>query len=216
MKKDSKQRLFEVMARLDKTFKLNENVDNSEEFFPISTPVGSEDDALFIGIVNQGIDSSLEGFTKSNFEVKPGSLGNRRIFNFHKDEIPILLRRLGEVGTEEAQQWIEDIQNQENNINELNEMGGRAADINPKYTHFAVLKNNSKILNGYDYTGYDLDELKSDKMHYFFNDIIDMDIDPKLVGIYTRKKLEKDGVNPFDTNNWYKFNNPSNNPDFYK
>lgn len=98
---------------------INEN--DSEQFFPVSTPVGSEDDALFIEIINQGIDSSLEGFTKSNFEVKPGSLGNRRIFNFHKDELPILLRRLGEIGTPEAQQWIEDIQNQENNIQELEE-----------------------------------------------------------------------------------------------
>lgn len=118
----SKQRLFEVMSRLDKTFKLklNENInENVNDYLPISTPIGSEDDKLFVDIVNQGIDSHLNGFTKSNLTVKDGSLGKRRVFNFHKSELPILLRRLEELGTEEALQWKDDIENHENNINEI-------------------------------------------------------------------------------------------------
>lgn len=77
--------------------------------------------------------------------------------------------------------------------------------INPKYSHFAVLKSDNKIVNGWDYNGYDPEDLKISKKEYFFDDIIDMDINPKLLAIYTKKALEKKGINPFDTNNWYKF-----------
>lgn len=94
-------------------------ITEGDEFFPITTPVGSEDDRLFTGIVNQGIDSHLEGFTKSTFDVKDGSLGKRRVFNFHTSELPILLRRLEELGTEEALQWKDDIENYDNNVNEM-------------------------------------------------------------------------------------------------
>ena len=139
MKKDGKQRLFEVMGRLDKTFKtiLNENSneissnntfkkpeqENNNDFVEITTPINGEDDKLFVGIVNQGIDSSLEGFSKSKFTVRKGSLGDKRVFEFHKSEIPILLRRLENIGSEEALQWKDDIENYDTNLNELDEMG---------------------------------------------------------------------------------------------
>jgi hypothetical protein len=119
MKRDDKKRLFEVMKRVAPNFTgsaLNEEVvpeqqpQANKEFLPITTPIGSPDDKLFTDVVNQGIDSHLEGFTKSKFEIKNSSLGNRKIFNFHKSEIPILLRRLEEIGTEEAQQWARDIE----------------------------------------------------------------------------------------------------------
>ena len=208
MKKDSKQRLFEVTARLDKTFKprldenklspqhlskLNEmgsqltlnqyfktiwskdsrlidqiindpklfqkygeylkyddnqwdsadfneltqlwnswNEDNNtglreddkqvnDEFFEITSPVNSEDAQMFVSIINQGIDSHLEGFTQSKFDTKDSTLGKRYHFNFHKTELPILLRRLRELGTEEAMQWADDIENNDVNINEIGE-----------------------------------------------------------------------------------------------
>lgn len=154
--KNTKERLFEVMQRLDKTFKptLNENIfntpqmggitnskgvagynpdtskqdaeyaasvrknnpdDTAEGYFPITTPIGSQDDKMFVDVVNKGIDSHLEGFTKSKFTVQ----GNRRVFNFHKSELPILLRRLEELGTDEALQWKDDIQNYDSNIDEI-------------------------------------------------------------------------------------------------
>ena len=123
MKKDSKQRLFEVMKRVAPDFTgkvLNEEIQSTQDkqieqeknkdYLPITTPVGSPDDKLFTEVVNQGIDSHLEGFTKSKFEIKNSSLGNRRIFNFHRSELPILIRRLEEIGTEEAYQWARDIE----------------------------------------------------------------------------------------------------------
>jgi hypothetical protein len=138
MKKQiTKKRIFEVMSRLDKTFKpkLNEGVE-SNEYLPITTPLSSADDKLFTGIVNQGIDSHLEGFTQSKFDVR----GNRRIFNFHKSELPILLRRLEELGTEEALKWKDDIENyKEEPLDEtvgLNEGSGLGTPIN-KWVYFS-------------------------------------------------------------------------------
>ena len=137
--KNAGQRLIEVMGRLDKTFKpkLNEDISTSQddqmefrtdgEYLPITTPIGSEDDRMFVGIVNQGIDSHLEGFTKSQFGTKDTLIGKRRIFNFHKSELPILLRRLEELGTEEALQWKADIDNQdsEESVDESPMFGGQ-------------------------------------------------------------------------------------------
>ena len=76
--------------------------------------------------------------------------------------------------------------------------------INPKYTHFAILKSNNKIINGWEYGDIDVEDLKSDKEHYFYYDIKDLDLKPKDVKILTRKALERRNINPFDTNNWHK------------
>jgi hypothetical protein len=118
---------------------MNETNESTGEYFPITTPVGSEDDKLFVSIVNQGIDSSLEGFTKSDFTVKDTSLGKRRVFNFHTSELPILLRRLEELGTDEALQWKDDIENYDNNINE---MSNTNEDKNWFEQELGYLKNN--------------------------------------------------------------------------
>ena len=131
---NTKQRLFEMMSRVDKTFKpiLNENDEydpetytrdanvsskradqainqkiNQEEFLPITTPLGSEDSKLFAQAINVGIDSHLEGFIKSKFSKK----GNRLVLNFAVSELPILLRRLEEIGTDESLGWKDDIEN---------------------------------------------------------------------------------------------------------
>ena len=76
------------------------------EFLEITTPIGSDDYKLFVGIVNQGIDSHLEAFTRSEFTV----VGERFRFNFHKSELPILLRRLDEIDTEDAAMWVLDLE----------------------------------------------------------------------------------------------------------
>jgi hypothetical protein len=96
----------------------NELNETTDDIFPITVPIGSEDDKLFTSIVNQGIDSHLEGFTKSKFGVKGGE---RRVFNFDKSELPILLRRLEELGTEEALQWKNDIETYDANLYETME-----------------------------------------------------------------------------------------------
>lgn len=94
--------------------------------------------------------------------------------------------------------FLEKQENKEPKLNEGNE-------INPKYTHFAALKDGNKIVNGWDYNGYDPEDLKAGKKEYFFNDIIDMDFKAKDINVLTKKTLEKRGIDPFDTNNWYKF-----------
>jgi hypothetical protein len=99
------------LVRSFKDDKVTESL--SSDYLEITTPIGSSDDKMFVEIVNQGIDPHLEGFTKSKFSVKDTSLGKRRVYNFHKDEISTLIRRLQEFGTEEAESWAYDIENYE-------------------------------------------------------------------------------------------------------
>ena len=77
-------------------------------------------------------------------------------------------------------------------------------EVNPKYTHFAALKSTGKIVEAWDYTGYDPQELRQEKDHYFLNDIRDNDISPKMVSILTKKYLERNGIDPFNWDNWHK------------
>ena len=65
------------------------------DFLEIEVYPASEDFRLFRRMVNQGIDSHLEGFTLSKFGyMRYESIGVRAYFNFHRSEIPILVRRL--------------------------------------------------------------------------------------------------------------------------
>ena len=91
-----------------KNIATKESVQN-DEFFEISVYAGSDDFKLFQEVIDQGIDSHLEGFTKSNFTYSNG----RHYFNFHKSELDILLRRLQEMWEasedDNIYQWIEDM-----------------------------------------------------------------------------------------------------------
>ena len=75
------------------------------EYLNITTPLFGSDFEMFKGIVNQGIDSHLEGFTSSKCAIK----GSRLHLNIAQSEIPILVRRLEELETEEADEWARDI-----------------------------------------------------------------------------------------------------------
>jgi len=79
--------------------------------------------------------------------------------------------------------------------------------INRKYTHFAILKSNNLVVNGWEYKGYDQSELMEFKRDYFFEDIKDMQVEPKIVKIVTAKALLKMGIDPFNSDNWS--NDPS-------
>jgi hypothetical protein len=76
----------------------------SEEMH-ISTPMSGEDHDLFTELINQGIDSRLEAFTGSRFAYRD----NRLEMFFAPCELTTLLRRLLEVGSENADQWAVDI-----------------------------------------------------------------------------------------------------------
>lgn len=73
---------------------------------------------------------------------------------------------------------------------------------NPSYTHYAIHKGQNKIVNGWDYSGIDGEELRAFKKDYFIDDLVDMGMDPKLITILTRKSCEKKGINPDDDNCW--------------
>ena len=60
-------------------------------------------------IVNRGIDSRLEGFTKSSFEWEVNYGVKRLQCKIHSSEMSILLRRLLEDDTEEAEMLADDI-----------------------------------------------------------------------------------------------------------
>lgn len=85
---------------------------------------------------------------------------------------------------------------------------------NQNYTHFAILKQNGKIVNGWDYSDYDPNELRSDKKYYFTQDIIDYGFNPKDIKILTKKSCIKQGINPDDDSCWtngFEFKNESIN-----
>ncbi len=67
-----------------------------KDFFPIETPYDSKDYKVMTSIVNMGIDSNLEGFTKSKFFKSP-NFNNKFRFDFAVSELPILYRRMEEL-----------------------------------------------------------------------------------------------------------------------
>lgn len=224
MKKGDKERLFEVMSRLDKTFKpkLNENIDkreNLEYFLSFNNDdiywkwINDEiDDNAAIQIIrdidgieyNPNIDYKKEYSSMSEDIYKDDSATSRMFRDTAKAFDPKGYEekwKKERPGEEEPEIKPKAMNQFKKDLNERKPVG-----INPKYTHFALLKNAKKFVNGWDYSDIDFEDLKQDKMYYFFQDIIDMDIDPKNVLIGTVKKFQKEGLDPFDSNNWYKFN----------
>ncbi len=105
---------------------------------------------------------------------------------------------------------VEDNMQPVTNVEILKEQGmneGKPYVLGKGYTHFAVGKNDNKIYDGWDYKGYDQDELRQFKKDYFFLDLANNfpDMKPQDFKILTRNFLERSGINPTDTNNWYKF-----------
>lgn len=83
--------------------------------FPIECPRMEDKNSTWQIIkraVNQGIDSHLEGFTKLKIEYDVDQSVNctRDRFTFDDSELPILLRRLREDGSEEAESLADDIE----------------------------------------------------------------------------------------------------------
>ncbi len=74
----------------------------------------------------------------------------------------------------------------------------------PNYTHFAIRKEDGKIIEAWNYSDYSREELMGDKDAMFFDDINDLGLDLKKkdVKIVTRKSLDKNGMDPEDASNW--------------
>ena len=67
-----------------------------KDFFPIETPYSSEEYKIMKDVVNVGIDSHLEAFTKSEFKKSP-NWNNKFLWNIHNSELPLLYRRMEEL-----------------------------------------------------------------------------------------------------------------------
>lgn len=80
----------------------------------------------------------------------------------------------------------------------LNE--GQINDQN--YTHYAILKPIDKIVFGWDYSGYDASELRTDKRYYFIDDMVDNGFNPRDIKILTKNATIKAGLDPDDDTNW--------------
>ena len=98
----------------------------------------------------------------------------------------------------------------DDDINNLNvPVVGENEEVNNNYTHFAIFKENGKILTGWDYSDlYDEKEKKYDNFsikEYVKQDIIDMypDKKPSDFKLVTKAYLQKNGIDPSDVNNWY-------------
>jgi hypothetical protein len=65
-------------------------------------------------------------------------------------------------------------------------------------THFAVNKKTNLIVNGWDYSDHDSDELKQFKKDYFDDDLEDYGFNPKDYKILSRKACLRQGINPDD------------------
>lgn len=75
-------------------------------------------------------------------------------------------------------------------------------NINKKYTHFAVRKSDNTIVNGWEYKDLDNESIKE----YSKMDLKDQfpDSKPSEFTIITKAAIERKGIDPFDTKNWYK------------
>lgn len=79
----------------------------------------------------------------------------------------------------------------------------RESSEEDNYTHFAVNKETKKIVNGWDYHGYDPSELRQFKKDYFFDDLEDYGLNPKDYVILTKGYLiRREGIDPNDQSNW--------------
>lgn len=81
-----------------------------KNFFDIQTPYSSKDYEMLKKVVNMGIDSHLEAFTKSEFKKSPYDNG-KFMFNFHVSELPLLLRRLNDLYEETGDDDYESLKN---------------------------------------------------------------------------------------------------------
>lgn len=74
--------------------------------------------------------------------------------------------------------------------------------IDQSYTHFAVFKSDGKIATGWDYSDTDKEDIKEFSKYDLKDDFPDNKVSE--FKIVTKKGLEKQGINPFDSDNWYK------------
>jgi hypothetical protein len=139
--------------------------------------------------------SDLRAYAKENSERKIYKTNDKFILNDNDEQIEYHYKKIDNeiikyIGQEEVDEWPLDESN--DNI------------INPNYTHFAILNSNNKIASGWEYAS-DLD--RSDIIYYVKFDMDDMDYKPSEYKIRTAESLKNNGIDPFNPENWDKYNN---------
>jgi len=167
----NKQRLFEILGKVDNSFKLNEEYEQNNNYID---PIVS---------------------------AKTNALQNRNIVD---DAIEYVggIERWNELSSQDKNEVITLVSKSPDTYTSVDESNWGKNKANPAYTHFAVLKSNGLIVTGWDYPDYDQAELRQFKNDYFFIDLKNMEIDPKLVNIVTKNYLIKKGIDPYDYKNW--------------
>jgi hypothetical protein len=74
----------------------------------------------------------------------------------------------------------------------------RPSGVNKKYTHFALRKSDNKIVNGWEFKGWDRESV----IDAVKEDIKDMDYTPKEVSVLTVQGLKNKGIDPFNWSSW--------------
>lgn len=242
MKENTKERLHEVMERLDKTFKskLNEDSPYNDGGEPIMThqqynrysePAEPDEDRNdnnnfsefeYLESELRKMNLFLETFdgkeyfirTKpttnfdfiiyphgDTFDVYIGDNENKdielagviEIVAQHKD---MFLLYDEAARNREAEEKIDTEEHRWKGIAESTD------NINPRYTHFAVLNDSGLIVNGWDYSDVSKEDLHNLKNEYFGMDLKDMEIKPSSVKVTTAENLKKKGINPFEYSSW--------------
>jgi hypothetical protein len=170
----TKERLFEVMGRLDKTFKpkLNESLNLTQYF----SNMWSKNDYVIAAIKN-----------------------NHNLMDKYGKYLVYSPEQWDMVTDEELRNLWKSWTMDSNNLNEESPFNDA---INTKYTHFAVLNDTGKIVNGWDYSDVDKEELRTFKNDYFAEDLLDLGISLRNVKILTLDTLRKRGIDPFKIENW--------------
>lgn len=82
--------------------------------------------------------------------------------------------------------------------------GGMYNDKELNYTHFAVNKMTNLIVDGWNYSGYDSEELKHVKNNSFNDDLMVNGFNPKMYKFLSRKECLRRGLNPNNKQIWSK------------
>lgn len=148
---------------------------------------------------------ALEAYLKNQFVESYDDLSNQDFEDFaNMDAISALyaVEPSNDDPWEDDDYFGEDLVEEAEYVSDAKKEMNYAKDGN--YTHFAVNKETNLIIDGWDYHGYDGDELRQFKRDYFFDDLEETfdDIDLKRVTILTENGCKKRGIDPFNNDNW--------------
>ena len=199
--KEANKAIMDLADSSVKDKKINES-NMEEDTHTVGILIGDVQDKndliqnIILELQNKGFD--LDGDSWEMFDNRDAYVPFKTLKN--NNEILKLFNYFGSHLVVDNSTWsnIKLLQNYLSKNSVLNE--SYAKDGN--YTHFAVNKATNKIVNGWDYSDYDNEELRQFAKDYFFNDLIDYELDPKQYTILTVNGCKRRGIDPFDDTQW--------------